>query len=280
MKATLDLYVVGWRATVTFAVLVILFLLAPLIILVPMSFNESSLLTFPPQRWSIRWYERYFNDRAWLSATILSLQAAVVVALLSVTLGTLAALGITRSRFAGRALVQAFILSPLIVPVIIIAVGLYYMFSFVRLNGTFTALVIAHTVLTFPYATVVITASLEKFDVRLERVAMSLGATPFTALMRVTLPIISPGLVVAGLFTFLISFDEVVLAIFITGPQTATLPRKMWEGIRFEINPTITAVSTLLILYSSIVIFMCEVLRRKLSRKAGAPAAAREVAVA
>lgn len=271
MRLNLDPYVIGWRMTVAFAALVIVFLIAPLIILVPMSFNESSLLSFPPQKWSLRWYQRYFNDHAWISATILSLQVAVVVALISVVLGTLAALGITRGRFAGRALVQAFVLSPLIVPVIIIAVGLYYMFSFFRLNATFAALVIAHTVLTFPYATVVIAASLEKFDVRLERVAMSLGASPFTALVRVTLPIISPGLVVAGLFTFLISFDEVVLSIFVSGPQTATLPRKMWEGIRFEINPTITAVSSLLILYSAVVMFICEMLRRKLSRKSGAP---------
>jgi putative spermidine/putrescine transport system permease protein len=205
-------------------------------------------------------------------------QAGVVVAVVSVVLGTLAALGLTRGRFAGRALLQAFVLSPLIVPVIVIAVGLYYMFSFFRLNGTFIALVVAHTVLTFPYATVVITASLEQFDVRLERVAMSLGASPLTALVRVTLPIISPGLIVAGLFTFLISFDEVVLAVFVTGPQTATLPRKMWEGIRFEINPTITAVSTLLIVYSAAVMLACEALRRKLAGKARAPADAGEAA--
>jgi putative spermidine/putrescine transport system permease protein len=278
MRARVDPYALGWRATVVFAALVVVFLVAPLMILVPMSFNDSSLLTFPPQRWSFRWYERYVTDQAWISATILSVQAGVVVAVVSVVLGTLAALGLTRGRFAGRALLQAFVLSPLIVPVIVIAVGLYYMFSFFRLNGTFIALVVAHTVLTFPYATVVITASLEQFDVRLERVAMSLGASPLTALVRVTLPIISPGLIVAGLFTFLISFDEVVLAVFVTGPQTATLPRKMWEGIRFEINPTITAVSTLLIVYSAAVMLACEALRRKLAGKARAPADAGEAA--
>jgi len=278
VRLRFDPYVLGWRATVVCAVVVIMFLVAPLLILIPMSFNDSSLLTFPPQRWSIRWYERYLTDGAWIRATILSLEAGIVVAAVSVVLGTLAALGLTRGRFAGRALLQAFVLSPLIVPVIVIAVGLYYMFSFLRLNGTFTAFVIAHTVLTFPYATVVIAASLEQFDVRLERVAMSLGARPFTALVRVTLPIISPGLVVAGLFTFLISFDEVVLAIFVTGPQTATLPRKMWEGIRFEINPTITAVSTLLICYSAVVMLVCEALRRKLGRKMRTPARADEAA--
>jgi putative spermidine/putrescine transport system permease protein len=276
MRARVDPYALGWRAMIAFAVLVVAFLVAPLMILVPMSFNDSSLLTFPPQRWSIRWYQRYLTDRAWISATILSLQAGAVVAVISVVLGTLAALGLTRGRFAGRALLQAFVLSPLIVPVIVIAVGLYYMFSFFRLNGTFIALVVAHTVLTFPYATVVITASLENFDVRLERVAMSLGATPLTALVRVTLPLIGPGLLVAGLFTFLISFDEVVLAVFVTGPQSATLPRKMWEGIRFEINPSITAVSTLLIVYSAAVMLACEALRRKLAARARGPAPAAE----
>jgi putative spermidine/putrescine transport system permease protein len=272
MTARFDPYALGWRATVGLAALVIVFLVAPLMILVPMSFNDSSLLTFPPDRWSLRWYARYFTDRAWIDATILSVQAGIVVAVVSVVLGTLAALGLTRGRFAGRAVLQALVLSPLIVPVIIVAVGLYYLFSFFRLNGTFFALVVAHTVLTFPYATVVITASLEQFDVRLERVAMSLGASPFTALVRVTLPIISPGLVVAGLFAFLISFDEVVLAVFVTGPQTATLPRKMWEGIRFEINPTITAVSTLLIVCSTAVMLACEALRRRLAGRVRVPA--------
>lgn len=267
-----DAYDWGWRATVAAAAVGVVFLVAPLAILVPMSFNDSSLLGFPPEKYSLRWYQRYVGERAWIDATLLSLQAAAVVAAVSVVLGTLAALGLTRGRFAGRALVQAFILSPLIVPVIVIAVGLYYTFSMFRLNGTFLGLVIAHVVLTFPYAAVVISASLEKFDVRLERVAMSLGANPLRAFLRVTLPIISPGIVVAGLFTFLISFDEVVIAIFITGPQTTTLPKKMWDGIRFEINPTITAVSTLLLVYSALVMLACEYLRRRFGRRAGGAA--------
>ncbi len=265
----------GGVATVVFAVLVLVFLMAPLLIVVPVSFSDSTLLRFPPRGFSLRWYEAYLGDPAWLMATEVSLKVGVIVATLSVVLGTLTALGITRGRFPGRALVQAFVLSPLIVPVIILGVGLYYFFSFLKLNGTVAGLVIGHTVLTYPYATVVITASLEKFDVNLERVAMGLGANRLRTFWRVTLPGIRPGIVVATLFCFLISFDEVVIAIFVSGPETTTLPRKMWDGIRFELNPTIAAVSTLLIVFSWIIMLGGELLRRRLSRTdAGGPLAA------
>lgn len=267
MKRKVDLYLLGWHGVVAIAVFSMIFLVAPLLILVPMSCNGSSLLTFPPENLSLRWYRNYFEDGAWISATILSFKLAFVVTIISVILATLTALGLTRARFAGRSILEALVLSPLIVPVIITAVGLYYTFAILGLNGTFVALVIGHTVITLPYATVTIKASLEKFDVRLEQAAMSLGANEFRALTRVTLPLISPGLLVAGLFTFLISFDEVVLALFISGPQTSTLPMKMWEDIRFQINPTITVVSTLLTLFSTIVMIICEILRRRISRE-------------
>jgi len=238
------------------------FLVAPLLVVIPMSFSDSTLMQFPPQRFSLRWYQAYFNNRAWIDASWMSLKAGLLVAVISTTLGTAAAIGLTRSRFAGRAALQAFILSPLVVPVIILAVGLYYFYSFFRLNGTLAALVVGHVVLTFPYALVVVAASLEGLDPTLEQAARGLGASPFTAFRRITLPMIAPGVAVAFLFGFLTSFDEVVLAVFITGPETTTLPRKMWEGIRFELNPTIAAVSTLLIVVSSSLMLMVALLRR------------------
>jgi len=241
---------------------IVAFLIAPLLVVIPMSFSDSTLMQFPPQRFSLRWYAAYFDNRAWTDATWMSLKAGLLVAVISAALGVAAAIGLTRSRFAGRAALQSFILSPLVVPVIILAVGLYYFYSFFHLNGTLTGLVLGHVVLTFPYALVVVSASLEGLDPALEQAARGLGASPMTAFRRITLPMIAPGVAVAFLFGFLTSFDEVVLAVFITGPETTTLPRKMWEGIRFELNPTIAAVSTLLIVVSSSLMLAVALLRR------------------
>lgn len=265
-----DFFALGSRLPGIFGTAVLIFLMAPLLVVIPVSFSRSSLLQFPPKQFSWRWYLELIHDPSWLAATQTSLKVGIIVAVISVILGTLTALAITRGRFRGRALLQAFILSPLIAPVIIVAVSLYYFFSFLKLNGTITGLVIGHTVLTFPYATVVITASLERFDVSLEQAAMSLGATRIRAFFRVTLPMIRPGVIVAALFAFLISFDEVVIAIFVTGPETITLPRKMWDGIRFELNPTIAAVSTILIVFSCLFMLVSEGLRRWLTRNLGA----------
>jgi ABC-type spermidine/putrescine transport system permease subunit II len=157
--------------------------------------------------------------------------------------------------------VRSLVLSPLVVPVIILAVGLYYLYAHLHLNNTLTGLVLGHLVLTLPYVVVVVSASLEDLDSTLEQAALGLGATPLRAFRRVTLPLIAPGVAVAFLFSFLTSFDEVVLAVFITGPETTTLPRKMWEGIRFELNPTIAAVSTLLIGVSWSVMLLVGLLR-------------------
>jgi putative spermidine/putrescine transport system permease protein len=245
-----------------FVTLVAAFLVAPLLVVVPMSFSDSTLMQFPPQRFSLRWYENYLNSRAWTDATWLSLKTGVLVATISIVLAIAAAMGLARGRFAGRAILQSLILSPLVVPVIILAVGLYYLYSFVRLNGTLSGLVLGHVVLTFPYAVVVISASLEDLDPTLERAARGLGASPLRAFLRITLPLIAPGVGVAFLFSFLTSFDEVVLAAFITGPDTTTLPRKMWDGIRFELNPTIAAVSTLLIVASWSLMLAVALLRR------------------
>jgi ABC-type spermidine/putrescine transport system permease subunit II len=238
------------------------FLMAPLIVVIPMSFSDSTLMQFPPPRLSLRWYRTYFDNRAWIDASVVSFKAGIVVALVSTALGTATALGLARARFPGRAALQAIILSPLVVPVIIFAVGVYYVYSFLHLNGTFSGLVIGHVALTYPYAVVVISASLEDFDYTLEEAARGLGASPWRAFWRVTLPLIAPGVAVAFLFSFLTSFDEVVLALFVTGPETTTLPRKMWEGIRFELNPTIAAVSTLLIGISSSIMIVAAMLRR------------------
>lgn len=242
---------------------VIAFLLLPLVAIIPISFSSSSLLRLPPPGYSTRWYEAYLFDTAWMNATMNSVIVGSVTAVLSVILGTATAYGLARSNWKGKALLQALILSPLLIPVIVIAVGTYAIFSRFGLNGTFAGLIIGHTILTFPYTVVVISAALERFDPRLEKMAVSLGATPLRAFLLVTFPIIRASIMVALLFGFLNSFDEVVMATFIAGPETITLPKRIWDGIRFELTPVIAAVSSILILLSCAVIGVVEVLNRR-----------------
>jgi putative spermidine/putrescine transport system permease protein len=275
MKRHVDLFTATRWLPWMVGILVLMFLAAPLLVVLPAAFNDSSLMQFPPHRWSLRWFDEYFRSTSWIAATKTSFKVAVVVSVLSTALGLATAVLLTRFTFFGRNLVRALIMAPLVVPVIIIAVGLYYVFLRVGLNGTFWGLVIGHTVVIFPYATIVIGTALAEVDPRLENAAVGLGAMRARAFVEVTLPLIRPGLVVAALFGFLISFDEVVIAIFVTSAETMTLPRRIWDGIRFELNPTIAAVSTLLIALSALVMLVSELLKRYLRRVSGLSARAR-----
>lgn len=274
MKRHMDLFTATAWVPWLFAGLVLLFLAAPLIVVIPAAFNASTLLQFPPREWSLRWFQEYFYSGSWIAATKTSFKVALVVSVVSTLLGLTTSVLLTRYTFFGRNLVRALIMAPLVVPVIVIAVGLYYVYLRVGLHGTLWGLVIGHTVVTFPYATVVISATLVEVDERLENAAVGLGATRPRAFFEVTLPLIRPGLVVAALFGFLISFDEVVIAIFVTSAETMTLPRRIWDGIRFELNPTIAAVSTILIALSSVVMLLSELLKRYLRRVSGLTARA------
>ncbi len=269
MKRHFDIYSATSWVPWLFAGLVLFFLAAPLLVVITAAFNDSSLLQFPPRAWSLRWFREYFQDASWIGATKTSFKAGLVVSILSTFLGLTTAVLLTRYTFFGRNVVRALIMAPLVVPVIVIAVGLYYVFLRAGLNGTFWGLVFGHTVVTFPYATVVISAALLEVDERLENAAVGLGATRLRAFFEITLPLIQPGLVVAALFGFLISFDEVVIAIFVTGAETTTLPRRIWDGIRFELNPTIAAVSTILIFLSALVMLVSELLKAYLRRISG-----------
>ncbi|RVH62693.1 ABC transporter permease [Sinorhizobium meliloti] len=246
--------------------IVIAFLLVPLIAILPLSFSNSSLLQLPPPGFSLRWYEAYLLDPHWVGATLNSVIVGSITALISVVLGMAAAYGLSQSKWKGKAALQALILSPLLVPVIVIAVATYSVFARFGLNGSFTGLIISHTIVTFPYTVVVISAALERFDPRLAQMAVSLGATPFRAFVSVTFPIIRAGVIVALLFAFLNSFDELVLSTFIAGPETTTLPKRLWDGIRYELSPVIAAVSSLLILLSCAIIGLSEVFKHRAER--------------
>jgi putative spermidine/putrescine transport system permease protein len=241
---------------------IFLFLILPIFVIIPISFSSARFLQFPPQGFSLQWYADYFGSRTWVSATILSFQVAILTMLCATFLGTLASLALVRGNFKGKKLIYAMLLSPLIIPVIIVGVSLYYFFSWLHLIGTMWGLVMAHTCLALPFVVVNVTATLQGFDITLERAALSLGASRFTTFMKVTFPLIRPGVITGALFAFITSFDEVVVAIFITGSRAVTLPRQMWDGIRISINPTISAVASLLIVFSIFLLLSTEMLRR------------------
>jgi putative spermidine/putrescine transport system permease protein len=239
-----------------------LFLIAPTLIVVPLSFSSASFLSFPPPGWSLQWYDRFFSTPDWIDAAVRSLQVGLMVTVLATVLGTLAALGLTRRRMRGSALANAILVTPMVVPLIVYAIGAYAVFIQFGLVGTLTGLVIAHTVLAIPFVVINVAAPLRTLDRNLERAARSLGASSGTALRTVVLPQIAPGVLAGALFSFLTSFDEIVVALFVTTPDTKTLPVQMWSSIRLELDPTIAAAATMLIVVTSLAIAIAGLLRR------------------
>ncbi|UCF96147.1 MAG: ABC transporter permease [Spirochaetaceae bacterium] len=248
--------------------LIFIYLIMPIFVILPISFSSSRFLQFPPTGFSLQWYEKFFSGRNWISATIRSFQVAVLTTVFATILGTLASFAFVRGQFPGKKLLYGMVLSPLIIPVIITAVATYYIFARVRLIGTIWALVFAHTALALPFVVVNVTSTLQGFDITLERAALSLGASRLVTFLRVTFPLIWPGVVSGALFAFITSFDEVVIAIFLTGSRP-TLPKQMWDGIRIAINPTISAVSSLLIVFSIILLLSLQLFTGRSMRMRG-----------
>lgn len=246
--------------------LVLLYLVFPVFVVAPVSFSSAKYLQFPPPGWSLQWYENYFNRPGWVPATVLSVQVALATAALATTLGTAASLGLVRGRFPGRNAVNSFIVSPLVVPGIIVAIGVYFFYAQARLVGNPLGLVLAHTALALPFVVTNVSATLHGFDERLEYAAMNLGANRWQTFRRVTLPIIRPGVFAGALFAFITSFDELIVALFVSGSGAVTLPRKMWDSLRQEIDPTIAAVSTVLIVLSVLILLAAELLRQRADR--------------
>ena len=249
-----------------YVALVLLYLIFPILVIVPLSFSSALYLSFPPPGWSLQWYRNFFSRTDWLDAAWLSIWVGTVVMLLATALGTPAALGLVRGRFWGKRAINGFILSPLIAPAIIVAIGIYFFYARLGLVGNPLGLVLAHTALAVPFVVINVSATLYGFDVRLEQAALSLGATPWRAFWQVVLPIIRPGVLAGAVFAFISSFDELIVALFVSGSTAVTLPRKMWQSIRFEIDPTIAAVSTLLILFTGTLFLAAELLRRRSER--------------
>lgn len=230
------------------AVLTALYLVAPVFVVIPTSFNDSSFLEFPPKAWSTRWYEAYFADPAWINSTLNSLQIGLWVTVLSVVLGTAAALAMIRGRYPLRALIGGLVLAPVLVPYVIIGLAVYAVFLELGLTQTILGFVLVHTALAVPFVVINVSSALVSFDERLELAAMSLGANRFSTFTRITLPNIAPSVGAGALFAFITSFDEVVVSVFLAGPDVSTLPVEMWSGVRVQIDPTVAAVSTMLLL--------------------------------
>lgn len=236
-------------------------LIAPILVIVPMSFSDSTFLTFPPQNWSLRWYRQIFIDASWGTSALNSLRIAVLVTVSAVVLGTAASLGLVRGWIRLRTAVAGLMVGPLVVPYVIVGLAAYAAALKVGLTQTTLGFVLIHTALAVPYVIVNVTAALASYDHRLELAAMNLGANRMTTFFRITLPLIAPSMAAGALFAFIISWDEVVVSLFLAGPELTTLPVRMWSGARIQIDPTITAVSSLLIFFTLTVFAVAGLLR-------------------
>ena len=276
--------------------LILLFLIAPILIIIPLSFNAQPYFTFTqkmlaldPEGYSLRWYDFLLTfgmaapdaprdgswwadawaNAQWIRAAKNSIIIGVFSTVVATVLGTLAALGLARPEMPFRRTIMAILLSPMIVPIIITATGLFFFYSATGLSGTYVGLILAHAVLGIPFVIITVTATLVGFDRSLSRAAASLGASPATSFFRVTMPLILPGVVSGALFAFVTSFDEVVVVLFIAGPEQQTIPRQMWNGIREQLSPSILAVATILVAVSVALLAVIELLRRRSERLRG-----------
>ena len=241
---------VARAALAVLSLTVLVFLIAPIVIIVPLSFSSGSFFQYPLPGFSLRWYADFFTSSFWLPSVWNSLLVGTSATVLATLLGTLAALGLWRARFPGQGVLLALLISPMVVPVVIIAVGVYFAFAPLGLTDGYAGLILAHTTLAAPFVVITVLAALSGFDRTLLRAASNLGATPVTAFRRVTLPLILPGVLSGAVFAFAASFDEVVVALLIAGPGQRTLPRQMFSGINDNISLTITAAATMLIAIS------------------------------
>ena len=260
----------------TICVLIFLFLILPILVIVPLSFNASNFFTFTPEMlsldpagYSLRHYRDFFTSNDWQNALWNSVRIAPVATLIAVTLGTLAAVGLSQRHVPFRGAIMAILISPMIVPLIISAAGMYFFYSRLGLQGTYWGVVLAHAVLGIPFVIITVTATLVGFDQSLIRAAANLGAGPVRTFFKVQMPLILPGVISGALFAFITSFDEVVVVLFVGSAAQTTLPWHMFTGLREQISPTILAVATVLIAISVLLLATLEILRRRSEKLRG-----------
>lgn len=255
---------------------ILVFLITPILVVMPLSFNAQDFFTFTPEMlrfdpagYSLKHYEDFFTNPDWQQALVNSIQIAPVATLLSVGFGTLAAIGLSQQHVPFRQAIMAILISPMIVPLIISAAGMYFFYSRIGLQGTYYGVVLAHAALGIPFVIITVTATLVGFDNSLTRAAANMGAGPVTTFFRVQMPLILPGVISGGLFAFITSFDEVVVVLFVGSAGQKTLPWQMFTGLREQISPTILAVATILVVISIALLTVVELLRRRSERLRG-----------
>ena len=256
--------------------LIFFFLIAPIIVIIPLSFNSEDFFTFTPQMlrlekegFSLKHYIDFFTNSDWQTALKNSFRIAPVATLLSVTLGTIAAIGLSQPHIPFRKIIMAILISPMIVPLIISAAGMYFFYSRIGLQGHYFGIVLAHAALGIPFVIITVTATLVGFDKSLTRAAANLGAGPITTFFKIQMPLILPGIISGALFAFITSFDEVVVVLFVGSAGQKTLPWQMFTGLREQISPTILAVATILVFISILLLTTVEILRRRSEKMRG-----------
>jgi len=278
-----------YYAYLFFCFLVFFFLIAPLVAIIPISFSKSPFMLFTegmlawppdPEAWSLRWY-RYMvgicEDKVlttpcgnkWMRGTVNSFFVGTISTLLATALGTLAALGLSRPHMPYKGLIMSILISPMIVPLIITAAGMFFFYAKINLVYTFTGIILAHVALSTPFVVITVTATLVGFDTNMTKASQSLGARPMRTFFKVIMPLILPGVISGALFAFITSFDEVVIVMFMASLDQLTIPKQMWAGIRQEISPVILCMATCLVALSIFLLTTVELLRRRSDKMRG-----------
>ena len=260
---------VWYYAIRIFCVGVLLGLVLPIFVIIPISFTSDTMLSYPMPGLSFRWFIEFFNSVMWTLSMKNSFIIAFATTFLATALGTLAALGLTMANFPFKGVITGIMIMPMVVPIVISAVGIYFFYAWIGLTSTYIGMILAHTALATPFVVITVTATLQGFNRNQIRAGASLGASPATVFFKITLPQILPGVISGALFAFVTSFDEVIVALFIAGSEQYTLPRQMFAGIREKYNPTIAAVATMMIIVSVLLLVTVELLRRRSERLRG-----------
>jgi ABC-type spermidine/putrescine transport system permease subunit II len=239
-----------------------IFMILPSLIAIPMSFTNTKFLVFPPQGFTLGWYQNFITDENWMGPAFLSLRVAILTALISVCLGTMTSLALVRGTLPFKKTLNIFLISPMMIPVIIIAFAVYGLYAKLHLIGSLIGVVLGHTIIAVPFVILIVNASLFRFDINLERAARNLGASPLKTFWLITLPLIKPGMVSAAVFSFITSMDELVLSMFLIGSKQKTLPMKIFSQIQWVIDPVVAAASTFFIAVSIAIVIISVFIRR------------------
>ncbi len=264
-----DVWIFAFRAL---CALILLFLLLPLVVIVPLSFSPDKFFSFPPSSFSLKWYASIFTSERWLQAGLNSLFISACATVLATCLGTLAGAGLARYRSRASNLVLGLLLLPMLVPIVITGVGIFFLDAYLGIAGTYASIIIAQALVGLPFVVITVTATLQGFDHDLIKAALSLGASPAKAFTSILIPVIMPGVLAGALFAFAVSFDEIVITLFLVSPGKETIPVQIFSGIRDSINPEITAIASLLLLVSVLMMILAGLLLRdrdKLSSRVG-----------